>query len=189
MRMTFGLTLAMATAMLATVTVQAESTSPSESALTKVVQEIENLNSLRSGLAGAFDGKGQVADKATFQKVCKPVGMQAKKLAEENGWKVMQMADKYRNPKHQLDAGGRKAYDLLNADAALMGMWTRTEVDGQPGLRYFRRIMVEEACLMCHGPKAARPEFVQQGYPEDRAYDFKAGDLRGIYSVFVAEKP
>lgn len=36
----------------------------------------------------------------------------------------------------------------------------------------------------CSG-KERRPDFVKKGYPDDRAYDFEPGDLRGIYSVFV----
>jgi hypothetical protein len=92
---------------------------------------------------------------------------------------------KYRNPKHQLDAGGQQAYNLLAANPTLMGVWTRTHMDEQAGTRYFRRITVESACLACHGPKDKRLAFVQHGYPEDRAYDFQAGDLRGIYSLFI----
>ena len=60
-------------------------------------------------------------------------------------------------------------------------------MDDLAGTRYFRRITVESACLACHGPKDKRPAFVQQGYPEDRAYDFQAGDLRGIYSLFIPD--
>ena len=43
------------------------------------------------------------------------------------------------------------------------------------------------ACLACHGANDARPEFVKQGYPEDKAFDFEVGDLRGLYSVFVPD--
>jgi hypothetical protein len=118
-------------------------------------------------------------------RVCQPVGLQAKQIAKDNGWKVMQMAAKYRNPKHQLNAGGQQAYNLLAANPTLMGVWTRTHMDEQAGTRYFRRITVESACLACHGPKDKRLAFVQHGYPEDRAYDFQAGDLRGIYSLFI----
>jgi hypothetical protein len=56
-----------------------------------------------------------------------------------------------------------------------------------PGLRYLRRIRVDAACLACHGPKDRRPEFVEQRYPDDRAYDFDVGDLRGLYSVFIPD--
>jgi hypothetical protein len=63
----------------------------------------------------------------------------------------------------------------------------RTELDGRPGLRYLRQIRVDAACLARHGPKDRRPEFVEQRYPDDRAYDFDVGDLRGLYSVFIPD--
>lgn len=166
---------------------RAQADRPNPDTLAKAVQAIEQLDALRSGLAGSFEGKGIAADKSTFKEVCKPVGMQAKQMAQDNGWKVIQMAEKFRNPKHQLDAGGRQSYDLLNTNEALMGGWTRADMNGQSGARYFRRITVESACLACHGPKDKRPAFVQQGYPDDRAYGFQAGDLRGIYSVFIPD--
>jgi hypothetical protein len=50
-----------------------------------------------------------------------------------------------------------------------------------------RRIDVEPSCLACHGTKASRPAFVKENYPADRAFDFKAGDLRGMYAVFIPE--
>ncbi len=173
--------------MLSSMSGSAQTASPQPDNLAKAVQAIENLDALRSGLAGTFEGKGAPADKSTFKEVCKPVGMQAKQLAQDTGWMVMQMAAKYRNPKHQLDPEGQQSYDLLNANPAMMGAWTRTAMNGQSGSRYFRRITVESACLACHGSKDKRPAFIQKGYPDDRAYAFQAGDLRGIYSVFIPD--
>ena len=160
---------------------------PDPEALAKAVEAIEKLDALRSGLAATFEGKGAPADQSTFKEVCKPVGAHAKQMAQDNGWTVIQMADKFRNPKHQLDAEGRQAYLQLEANSSLMGLWRRAAVDGVPGARYFRRITVESACLACHGAKAERPAFVKRGYPDDRAYDFQTGDLRGIYSVFIPD--
>jgi hypothetical protein len=60
-------------------------------------------------------------------------------------------------------------------------------VDDQPGTHYFRRINVEASCLACHGRKGDRPQFVQERYPQDLAYDFNPGDLRGMYAVFLPD--
>jgi hypothetical protein len=35
--------------------------------------------------------------------------------------------------------------------------------------------------------KADRPEFVKAGYPDDRAYSFESGELRGRYAVLVPD--
>jgi hypothetical protein len=48
-------------------------------------------------------------------------------------------------------------------------------------LLYFR------SSLRTLSAKGARPEFIKEKYPQDLAYNFKAGDLRGMYSVFIPE--
>ena len=149
------------------------------------VSEIEQLDALRSSLAGAFGDRGVPADQGTFQQVCRPVGMRAREIAERNGWTVQQLAAKYRNPAHALDREAERAYDMMRTDPELSGIWVRTNMQGREGVRYFRRIVVEEACLACHGARDDRPAFVSQNYPEDRAYDFRVGDLRGVYAVFL----
>lgn len=181
-------TLAAALFLLITVNTGARDDAPYPGGLAEAVIQIETLDAMRSGLAGTFGDKGVPADESTFVEVCKPVGMKAKQISESNGWIVKQMAEKYRNPAHKLDAGGEEAYRIMDQDPDVMGLWTETEMDGKPGVRYFRRIVVEEACLACHGEKESRPEFIKEKYPEDKAYGFKAGDLRGIYSVFIPEQ-
>jgi hypothetical protein len=165
-------------------TVASVSQRPGGQDLARAVEEIEALNTLRSTLAASFSGE---PDQSTFAQVCKPVGARAKQLAEENGWVVAQMAEKYRNPGNKPDREALLAYKIMEDSPELMGMWIRTERDGIPGDRYFRRIVVGQKCLACHGAKAERPQFVVDGYPDDRAYGFKVGDLRGVYSIFVAD--
>lgn len=155
-----------------------------DAAIGDVVAEVEGLNALRSSLARSFVGE---PDQETFARVCKPVGARAKQLAMENGWKVAQLAERYRNPEHKLDYEALRVFKMMEDDPALLGMWVKTSMDGEAGVRYFRRITVEPACLACHGPKDSRPQFVKKGYPDDRAYGFEVGDLRGLFSVFVAD--
>lgn len=160
---------------------------PPPEELGEVVQEVERLDGLRSGLARSFLGSGGDVDRETFRNVCQPVGKELKSVAAENGWTVTQMATRYRNPAHRADSAARAVMEEMERDRELMGTWRRTRMDGRDGVRYFRRITVERACLACHGAKEERPAFVKEGYPEDRAHGFEIGDLRGVYSVFVAE--
>lgn len=156
--------------------------------LSRAVQEIENLDAMRSGLASTLEGSDEMPTGETFKEVCKPVGMRAKQLSQENGWKVKQIAAKYRNPAHAPDNdNARKALIRFADDSALEGFWDRETLDGQSGLRYYRRINVEASCLACHGAKGDRPDFVKAKYPEDKAYDFTVGDLRGMYAVFIPD--
>ena len=154
--------------------------------LAKAVQEIENLDAMRSGLASTLENSTTEPTIETFKEVCKPVGMRAKQLSKENGWQVKQIATKYRNPAHASDnLHSVMALAKFQNDPELMGFWDSETIDGQQGTRYYRRINVESSCLACHGGKNARPQFIKDKYPQDLAFDFNVGDLRGMYSVFI----
>ncbi|MDD2893285.1 MAG: DUF3365 domain-containing protein [Halothiobacillaceae bacterium] len=68
-------------------------------------------------------------------------------------------------------------------------VWKKVvEVDGKPTLRMMKAIGTEDVCLTCHGT-AINPEVqakIQALYPEDKAVGFKAGDIRGAFSVSAA---
>ena len=161
-------------------------TNPAE--LAKAVQEIEHLDGLRSGLASTLEGRTEEPTLQTMQEVCKPVGMKAMQLGQENGWQVKQIANKYRNPAHAPDnPNAEAALAQFEQNPDLIGFWERETINGQAGTRYFRRINVEASCLACHGSENSRPQFVKDNYPQDLAYDFKVGDLRGMYSVFMPD--
>ncbi|MBP0012754.1 MAG: DUF3365 domain-containing protein [Roseofilum sp. SBFL] len=161
---------------------------PDPGQLSHAIEEIENLDAMRSGLASTLKDRTKAITPQTFKQVCKPVGMKAKQLSQENGWQVKQIAVKYRNPAHAPNTPeAEAALELLDNYPELMGFWQDETLNGQPGQHYYRRINVEATCLGCHGAKAARPEFVKQNYPQDLAYDFKVGDLRGMYAVFIPD--
>lgn len=161
---------------------------PDPTNLANAVQEIEQLDSLRSGLASTLEGRTEEPTWQTMQEVCKPVGMKAMQLSKENQWQVKQIASKYRNPDHAPDnLQSRIALAQFEQNPELMGFWDRETIDGQEGTRYYRRINVEASCLACHGLKNNRPQFVKDNYPHDLAYNFRVGDLRGMYAVFIPD--
>ena len=182
---TAGLLVMVTAVMYSTAPVQDSPDRPDQQTLSKIVSEVEALDALRSGLAGTIEGE---ADKTTFWQVCKPVGTAAKRFYEENGLQIRQLARKNRNPGNTLDPEAELIYRMMEATPEMMGLWVRTEMDGASGFRYYRRITVEASCLACHGARESRPQFVKDDYPNDRAYNFEAGDLRGIYSVFVSNE-
>ena len=132
----------------------------------KAVAEIERIDALRSSLAATFAQSGAPADQEAFSRVCKPVGMAMQQGAKENGWVERQVAIKYRNAANAADPEAERALHLFRQDPALRAMTLRTKLDGK---------------------KSARPEFIAKNYPADRAHGFRVGDLRGAYSVFVAD--
>ncbi len=150
--------------------------------LGKAVVAIEQLDQLRQGLASTLEGSTPEPTLDTFKAVCAPVGKKAKEIAAANGWRVRQVALKYRNPNHRPETAREiQALQQFDRDRQLQGFW---QAD-QEGLHYFRRIDVQASCLACHGAKNSRPAFVQAKYPADRAYNFRPGDLRGMYAVTI----
>ncbi len=155
--------------------------------LARAVDEIERLDALRSSLARGLSQVDTITE-ATFNQVCRPVGQQARAIGKKYGWEVRQVAVQYRNPAHRPDSEARRIFVLFEQDSTLHNLTIRTHHDGMAGYRYFRRITVEPGCLACHGAKEARPAFIKERYPEDRAYGFRPGNLRGLYSVFIPLK-
>jgi hypothetical protein len=156
--------------------------------LAKAVEEIEFLAQMRSLLASSLKDQKEEPTLQTFKEVCQPVGMKAKQLSEEQGWQIKQIAKKYRNPAHKPDnLHSQMALAFFEQNPEITGFWDRETIDGKQGTRYYRRINVEATCLGCHGSKNTRPQFIQEKYPQDLAYDFKEGDLRGMYAVFIPD--
>jgi hypothetical protein len=156
---------------------------PQPEQLSEAVQEIELLDGMRSSLASTLKDREEKPTLETFKQVCKPVGMRAKQLSQNHTWEVKQVAEKYRNPAHAPTAREAVALEKFANNPDLFGFWETTEQE----TFYYRRINVEATCLKCHGAKAERPDFVKQRYPQDKAYNFEVGDLRGMYRVVLPE--
>ncbi len=172
--------------LLAAVPLAGQAPHPPAAPMADAVRFVEELDAMRSGLAAGI-GAGAAPDSATFARVCRPVGARARAEGAARGWQVMQMADRNRNPANALDEEGKFATRVFERHPGVLSLWLTTSRNGQAGVRYFRRIVVEPPCLACHGEAAARPAFIQQGYPADRAYGFAVGDLRGVYALFIPD--
>lgn len=157
-------------------------------ALAKAVVAIEQLDQMRISLASTLEGRTEEPTLETMKEVCKPVGMRAIAIGKENGWQVRQVATKFRNPDHApANVQDRQVIHLFNRHPEINGLWEPDRNEQGAGLNYYRRINVEPSCLACHGTKANRPVFVKANYPDDKAFDFKPGDLRGMYAVHMPE--
>lgn len=179
-----------ASAALAPVAASAQGAAAASRARTPIaraVEEIEAIDALRSSLARTFAAGGVAATDSTFAQVCKPVKGESMRVAKETGWSIAQLAERNRNPDNTLDAEALRVFRQMQRDAGLVGVTRRTTYKGAAGTRYMRRVTVETSCLSCHGARDKRPAFVVKNYPADRAFGFAAGDLRGIYSVFIPD--
>lgn len=158
---------------------------PTADPLPKAIAEVERLDALRSALAATLQKSGAPADQKAFGEVCKPVGQTMQRVAAENGWTMRQISQKNRNPGNAADAEAISHLQQFLRTPALRSVVITTTANGKPALRYLRRITVEPSCLACHGERSTRPAFIVQNYPQDKAFAFKAGDLRGAYSVLM----
>jgi hypothetical protein len=156
--------------------------------LARAVDQMEQLDRMRISLASTLEGSSEEPTMDTMREVCMPVGKRAKAIGRDNGWTVRQVASKYRNPDHA-PAGAQETgvIDLFARHPEINGLWEPATGEQGAGVNYYRRIDVQASCLACHGSRDSRPAFVQEKYPADRAFNFKPGDLRGMYAVFIPE--
>lgn len=147
----------------------------------KVYQQLHSLNTMREGLASSLDPKKEAITEETFKRVCMPVGKQLKEWSQAQGYEARQIARKNRNPQNTVKPQDQAAWDLFEKDAKRL----EYKEANPDGTNVYVRIPVVAACLPCHGPKEARPDFIKKKYLEDRAFDFSPGDLRGLYAVRI----
>lgn len=152
----------------------------------QATEKLKSLNSLRETLAASIDPSKKI-DHNTFKTTCMPVGKELKSWGHKQGYTVRQVSNKYRNPKHKPTSQEMKVLEQFAQDQAKTSIFETSASKGQKGSHLYVRIPTVKACLNCHGPKDSRPSFIQNKYPNDRAYDFKPGELRGMYSVFLPE--
>ena len=151
----------------------------------KIADEITDLRSKRAASLLESDKK---ITPTVFKSVCGAVNKKAMKIAKKEGVKIRHAAIKNRNPDHAATTEEISMHSFFVEYPDAGEIWNKTTIDGKEFDRYVRPIYVEPACLKCHGEKDERPEFIQKKYPEDKAFGFKVGDLRGIIEVMMPVK-
>jgi hypothetical protein len=159
---------------------------PADSVRQEAVEKLNSLTAMRENLAATLDGRQEPITEETFKSVCAPAGKALKEWAASKGYQARQVSAKFRNPAHapteieaKVLARFQKKTPAQDGPVFEPGL-----LNGKPGHYVFVPIRVKSSCLHCHGEKDKRPEFVKLKYPDDRAFGFKAGDLRGMYSVW-----
>lgn len=69
----------------------------------------------------------------------------------------------------------------------IASLTARTEADDGTQMRLMKAIPTGEICLTCHGENID-PELqslIDKHYPQDQATGFKAGDIRGAFSIMT----
>lgn len=154
---------------------------------TGAVSAAEEIIQMRSTLAQNFIKPDMEITEETFKNVCGAVAKRVKEIMEKDGYKIRHASAKYRNPVNAASPEEIKILGIFDRNRDMKGQWDIVESDGKKFQRYMKPIFVEDACLACHGSKDKRPQFIVDKYPEDKAYDFKTGDLRGMVEVMFPE--
>jgi hypothetical protein len=113
-------------------------------------------------------------------------------LAEKHGVELRRTSLKLRNPANAPDAWEKNVlikFEKRKAAGEDVKNIAYTEVIIENGQRVFRMMKAiptaQKPCLVCHGGKL-KPSIAKKIdalYPEDMARDFKAGDIRGAFSL------
>jgi hypothetical protein len=146
---------------------------------------------LKAELTRALKESGPVAAISVCRTVAPAVAQEA---SSAHSLAVSRTALKVRNPANAPDAFERKVLQDFLARAAEgtdLNMLEHAETVGEGEAveyRYMKAIpAAAEPCLTCHG-SAIAPDLkaeIDRLYPQDQATGFKAGDLRGAFSVRI----
>lgn len=146
------------------------------------------FGSLKDELQDALKEGGPV----TAISICK---LKAPKISKEftvlSGWYVGRTSLRLRNPHNEPDTWEQKVlaeFETRKAageDVAKMEYSEELLVGDKKIFRYMKAIQIESLCLNCHGEdiKPGIARILQQLYPNDKATNFKIGDIRGAFSL------
>jgi len=161
----------------------AEETADAEKLKAKKIAD--EITSMRSNLAESIVKPNVKITPKLFKSVCGVVKKRAMEQAKKKKVKIRHAAIKNRNPDHAATAEEISIHRFFSEYPDTKDIWKEITVDGKNFKRYVRPIYVEPACLACHGEKETIPDFIKKKYPEDKAFGFKEGDLRGIMEVWI----
>jgi len=141
---------------------------------------------LKGELQQAMKSGGPVNAIGVCQEVAPGI---ASDISEETGWEVYRTSLKPRNvAPDNWETAVLESFDRrreLGESPKKMEFHEVVEKDGEPKLRYMKALGTAPVCLTCHGTDI--PADVQakldELYPNDKATGYKAGEIRGAFSI------
>ena len=116
----------------------------------------------------------------------------AAEISKTEGWRVARTSLKTRNAANAPDAWEKAVMERFEARKAAgedLAKIEHAEIVAEGGKKTFRYMKAistaEKPCLVCHGGdiKADLAATLDKFYPKDRARGFKAGDIRGAFTI------
>lgn len=140
---------------------------------------------LRTALQAAMNEGGPLAAIRVCNEAAPAI---AQASAAHSGAAVGRTSLKLRNPANAPDAHEHAVLDAF-AEAMKPGGQDappeRIDVLADGRVRYMSAIVMQPPCLACHGESIAPQvaEAIDALYPDDEAYGYRVGDLRGAFTI------
>lgn len=111
--------------------------------------------------------------------------------AQQSGWDMGRTSLKIRNPNNAPDSWELAVLNTFETRKAngespkTMDFGEVVEVNGEKTYRYMKAIPTGKPCLHCHAAeiKPAVAKTIENLYPDDKARGYKAGDIRGAFTL------
>jgi hypothetical protein len=152
----------------------------------------ELLSTLRTLLALELSRGGAVRAINVCADSAQSIG---ERIQDQHGLSIRRVSEKWRNPKDKPDGYETEQLKMLanlHANKRLtdtLEVYGIVQEDSSRVFRYMRPIMTGSMCLNCHGSREKMKDLVYSAirsrYPNDKAIDFRPGDLRGAVSVKI----
>jgi hypothetical protein len=147
----------------------------------------EFVGGLKGELKAAMEKGGPVNAIGTCNKKAPEI---AEQKSQQFQWKMARTSLKLRNQDNAPDGWEQNVLESFEKrkaageDVRKMEHREIVEKDGKQVFRYMKAIPAGKACLKCHGDgiDAEVVEKLDELYPEDKARDFKEGDIRGAFT-------
>ena len=110
---------------------------------------------------------------------------------------IRRTALKYRNPTNKPDSSEERILKLFVSlkEQGIINDSIKPITEGTENgeVHFYKPIMLQQMCTTCHGSKGTDIQSsvwkaINSLYPLDMAYDFKTGDLRGMWHIIFTSK-
>ena len=128
---------------------------------------------------------------------CQTAAYSLTNIYASNSVTIRRTTLKYRNPANKPDTSEERILKIF-ASLKEQGIINDsikpiTEESKNGQIHFYKPIMLQQMCASCHGSKSIdiQPpvwKAINTLYPLDRAYDFKTGDLRGMWHITFTNK-
>lgn len=128
--------------------------------------------------------------------VCSSIAQSiAQNISKENNLYIQRVSLKNRNPLGSPDNFEKETlvlFDKMKEDGKLTSESDFSDItieNNKKVFRFMKPIVTAKSCLQCHGnPEQIKPEvkeIIKEKYPNDIAFGYKEGDVRGAVSVKI----